>query len=110
MEGNMTVDNQQHRIISLKRRLTRSVKFGEGLLGELQAGGSFDVERQEIGQGEWQIVETHVDIAGRALLFRSISKQENDKKSEFKDLPSELSLNDAEKMVLQQGGSQEASR
>lgn len=108
MEGDVVVDDLQHRIESLKGRLTHNVKFGEGLLGNLEAGGSFDVERHEIGKGEWQIVETHVHITGHALLFKSISEQEDDLKSNFKQLPSGLSPDDAEKMVLNQGGPQTA--
>jgi hypothetical protein len=104
MEGDMTVDDLQHRVVSIKGRLTHIVKFGGGLLGNLQAGGSFEVERHEISKGEWQIVETHVHISGRALLFKSISEQEDDLKSKFKQLPSGLSPDDAEKMVLQQSG------
>lgn len=106
MEGDMTVDDLQHRIVSLKGRLTHNVKFGGGLLGNLQAGGSFNVERHEIRKGEWQITETHVHITGRALLFKSISEQEDDVKSMFKELPSGLSPEDAEKMVLAQSGDQ----
>jgi hypothetical protein len=108
MEGDMMVDDLQHRIESLKGRLTHNVKFGEGLLGNLEAGGSFDVERHDIGKGEWQIVETHVHITGRALLFKTISEQEDDLRSNFKQLPSGLSPDDAEKMVLNQGGPQSA--
>jgi hypothetical protein len=106
MEGDMAVDDAQHRIASLSGRLTHNVKFGEGLLGNLQAGGSFNIERQEIGKGEWQIVETHVHIAGRALLFKNISEEEDDVKSKFKQMPSGLSPQDAEKMVLEQSGDQ----
>ena len=48
MEGDMTIDRDQHRIVSLKGRLIRDVKIGYGLLGELKAGGTFDVERREL--------------------------------------------------------------
>jgi hypothetical protein len=103
MQGDMTVNDAQHRIVSLKGKLARAVKFGDGLLGGLRAGGTFDVERREIAQGEWQIVETHVHIGGRILVFKSIADQEDDVKSKFKELPAALSLDQAEKTLLQQG-------
>ena len=103
MEGEMKVNDQQHRIVSLSGHLTHSVKFGGGLLGNLHAGGSFDVERRQIAKGEWQIVETHVHIAGRMLLFKKIGDQEDDQESKFKELPAGLSLDQAEKMLFQQG-------
>ena len=103
MEGDMAVDDAQHRIVSLKGRLIRDVKFGGGLFAELKAGGTFDVERHEIGKQIWQITETHVHIQGHALLFKSISEQEDDEKSKFKPLPDTLSLQQAETSLLKTG-------
>ena len=100
MAGEMTVDNTQHRIVSLKGRLIHDVKFGYGLFGDLKAGGTFDVERRELGKGVWQITETHVHISGRALLFKSISEQEDDVMSRFSELPQNISFADAEKLLM----------
>jgi hypothetical protein len=100
MEGDMTVDDAQHRIVSLKGRLIRDVKFGGGLFATLKAGGTFDVERRETGKTIWQITETHVHIEGHALLFKSISEQEDDVKTRFKALPDNLSFQQAEKELL----------
>jgi hypothetical protein len=102
MAGEMEVDNSQHRIVSLKGRMIHSVKFWGGLLGALQSGGSFDVERREVGGGEWSITETHVHIEGHALIFKSISEQEDDVKSKFKELPEHESPAAAENMLLAQ--------
>ena len=100
MEGDMAVDNQQHRIASLKGRLIHDVKIAGGWLGSLYAGGTFDVERRQTGQGIWQITETHVHIQGHALIFKSISEQEDDVKTEFKELPGNTSLEQAEGQLL----------
>lgn len=102
MQGQMRVDNAQHRIVSLKGKLIRDVKFGGGILGDLKAGGTFNVERRELGKSLWQITETHVHITGRALLFKSISDQEDDQKSKFSQLPGDISFQDAEKRLLAQ--------
>jgi hypothetical protein len=101
MEGEMTVDDAQHRIVSLKGRLIHDVKFGGGFFGELKAGGTFDVERRETGNGEWQITQTHVHIDGHALLFKSIAEDEDEEKSNFEQLPENTSLAEAEKRLLQ---------
>ncbi len=103
MEGDMTVDDAQHRIVSLKGRLTRDVKFGGGLFAELKAGGSFDVERREVGKAVWQITETHVHIQGHALLFKSIAEQEDEVKTKFQQLPDDVSLEQAQKELLREG-------
>jgi hypothetical protein len=102
MEGKMTVDDRQHRIASLQGHMIHDVKFGWGLLGELRAGGTFDVERREVGNGVWQITETHVHVAGRALLFKDISDQEDDVKSQFKELLPNLPVASAENLLMAQ--------
>lgn len=102
MEGDMAVDQAQHRIVSLKGRLIHDVKFFFGLLGELKAGGTFDVERRETGDSTWQITETRVHIQGYALIFKNISEDEDDLKSHFKLLPTDISLEQAEALLLQQ--------
>jgi hypothetical protein len=101
VEGDLVVDSSQQRIVSLKGRLIHEVKFGGGLLGELKAGGTFDIERREVSPGEWQITETHVHLAGRMLLFKSVSEQEDDEKSNFKLLPSDLTLEQAKDELRQ---------
>jgi len=100
MEGDMAVDSSQHRIASLKGRLIRDVKIGGGLLGELKAGGTFDVERREIAKTIWQITETHVHIQGHALIFKNISVNEDDEKSKFNQLTQNISLKQAELELL----------
>lgn len=92
MEGEMQVDTQEHRIASLKGKMIQEVKIFGGLLGSLDAGGTFDVERRKTGEHVWQITETHVHIRGHALLFRTISEQEDDVKSDFKQLPGDITM------------------
>lgn len=103
MEGDMAVDTQQLRIASIKGRLIRDVLIGYGLLGRLNAGGTFNVERRETGNQIWQIAETHVHIQGHALLFKTISEQEDDVKTQFKQLTNDPSLQQAERELLAQG-------
>ena len=103
MEGDMTVDNKQHRIASLKGRLIRDVKFGGGLFGRLYSGGTFSVERRELADGIWQITETHIHIEGHALIFKSISEVEDQVKSKFRHLPDNISPDEAEKELFNAG-------
>lgn len=100
MEGDLMVETSQHRIASIKGHLIHDVTFGAGLLGRLKQGGSFDVERRETGHRVWQITATHVHVRGRALLFKSISEQEDDDKSKFESLPENITLPEAEQRLL----------
>jgi hypothetical protein len=96
------VDSEQHRIVSLKGRLIHDVKILGGILGNLDSGGTFDVERRQIGGSEWQITETHVHIQGHVLIFKSISEQEDDEKTRFKQLSGDISMQQAKNDLLAQ--------
>jgi hypothetical protein len=103
MAGTMIVSNGDYRIRTFRGRLTRDITFGWwGVLGRLNAGGNFDVERRQTGGGVWQITETHVHIQGHALLFKSISEQEDDVRSDFRRLPDDIDLQQAAKLVMSQ--------
>jgi hypothetical protein len=101
MEGDMAIDREQHRIASLKGRLIKDVLIGFGLLGQLKAGGTFDVERRELTPQVWEITETHVHIQGHALIFKTISENEDDVKSHFKQIDQETSLQQARQELMQ---------
>lgn len=105
MEGEMTVNNEQQRIQELKGRLIRDVDFGWGLLGKLNAGGTFEVQRRQIGKDLWDITETHVHIQGHALIFKSISENEDDVKTSWQREPDNVTLQQAANAVLKQSQS-----
>lgn len=99
MAGEMVIDRKAHRIRTIKGKLTNDVTIGWGLLGKLHKGGTFDVERREIGPGIWQIVETHVHIQGRALFFKSIGQQQDEISSDFTRVPQSTTLEEAARML-----------
>lgn len=100
MEGDMIVHPTQHRIVSLNGHLTDDVTFGFGLFGRLYKGGSFSVHREEIAPGIWQITKSTTHISGHALIFKSISEQEDETKSDFERLPNDITLDKAAEMLL----------
>ena len=104
MEGDLAIDREQHRIASLKGRLIHDVKIAYGLLGNLEAGGTFDVERRELRPHVWQITETHVHIRGHALIFRNISEQEDDVKMHFEQIADSTSTQQAQAELLHHNG------
>jgi hypothetical protein len=110
MEGDMTVEDAEHRIVSLKGTMISEVKFGWGIFGSIEPGGWFQVERRQIAKDLWQITETHVHIQGHALIFKSISEQEDDVKSNFEQLPENLTFSQAEQKLLAQPEEQVASK
>ncbi|WP_263367990.1 hypothetical protein [Edaphobacter bradus] len=110
MAGEIVVDKTQNRLQTIKGRLIHDVKFGFGLLGRMNEGGTFNVERRELAPGVWQITESHVHINGRALLFKSISEQEDEVKSEFRPTPPATTLQQAATMLKAEPTSLSAQR
>jgi hypothetical protein len=99
MAGEIVVNKAQNRIQTVKGKLIRDVKFGWGLLGKMDEGGTFDVERRELGPGVWEITESHVRITGHALLFKNIGEQDDEVKSGFRQTPPETTLETAANML-----------
>jgi hypothetical protein len=99
MEGTMVVHSRQKRIQQLRGRLTHDVDFGYGLLGKLNQGGTFEIERQQLKPGIWAITQTHIHIHGHALIFKSIGEEQDEVTSHYHPTPAGLSLEDAAKIL-----------
>jgi hypothetical protein len=99
MNGTMVVNTKQQRIKSLKGTLTQDVDFGGGLLGKLEKGGTFDVQRQQIGPKVWEITATHIHIHGHALIFKSISEEQDEETSHYRPTPPGMTLQKAAAML-----------
>lgn len=110
MAGDVIIDKQQHRIRKMTGHLTHEVNFGGGLLGKLKEGSSFSLEQEQVGPHLWQLTRFHVDLEGNALLFKSISLQEDDERSQFKLEPSTVTLVQAASGVVDLGPAQEHIR
>jgi hypothetical protein len=105
MQGEMVIDTKEHRLVEFSGHLMHPVKFGGGLLGDLAAGGSFDVRQQEVGPEHWEISLLKVNMNGKALFFKTISVHQDERHSDFKRVPDELTLAQAEDLVSKQQAS-----
>ncbi|MGA7522359.1 MAG: hypothetical protein WBW84_07740 [Acidobacteriaceae bacterium] len=99
MSGTMVVDEKAMRLRSLRGRLDQPVEFAWGLLGHLNAGGTFRIEREDVGDGSWQITQMHVHISGHALFFKTIGDQEDEVTSDYHHVPDDVDLNKAAQML-----------
>jgi hypothetical protein len=102
MTGDLVVDNQQHRICKIKGHLMHDVTFGGGLLGRLKERSSFALEQQQVGPSLWELTAIHVHLEGNALLFKSVSLQQDDKRSRFQPEAANTTLEQAASSVMSQ--------
>jgi hypothetical protein len=110
MAGEIAVNKQQNRIQTIKGKLIHDVTFGWGLFGRMNQGGTFNVERRELAPGIWQITESHVHIDGHVLLFKTISQQEDEVKTDFRPTPPHTSLSEAATILKAEPTSLDAQR
>jgi hypothetical protein len=99
MDGSLWVDEKQNRLAEVSGHLTNGVKFLGGLLGHLDKGGSFDVKQEPVAPGYWELTVLDVHMTGRALFFKTISEQQQFYRKEFKRVPDNLSLTQADEML-----------
>lgn len=83
MEGTLTLDLKQRRLVEINGRLNSEVKFAGGLLGHLDKGGTFLVKQQEVGPGCWEMTRMDVQMNGRALFFKTIGVRTNEIDTDF---------------------------
>jgi hypothetical protein len=102
MGGEIWVNAKQQRLASINGQLLNEVAFGGGLLGHLEKGGQFSLKRTEIAPGHWEITEMTVNMHGKALLFKSISVQQKEVRTDFQTVPDDLTLSDAAGVLLGQ--------
>lgn len=99
MSGSIIVAEHQMRLKLINGRLDQPVTFAWGLLGKIDAGGTFRVVREEVAPGEWQITQTHVHISGHALFFKNIGDQEDETSSDYHRVPDDTTLQKAAEML-----------
>jgi hypothetical protein len=99
MVGSLWLNLKQQRLARIQGRLNQEVKFAGGLLGHLDKGGTFDVKQTQIAPGIWDVSYMNVQMKGKALFFKTISVQEKDSRSDYRRVPSNLSLAQAVSLV-----------
>ncbi|MDE1177089.1 MAG: hypothetical protein PW789_10855 [Edaphobacter sp.] len=110
MAGEIVVTKPGHRMQSLKGHLLYDVKFGFGILGKMEKDGTFNIERRQIGPGVWTITESHIHFNGHVLFFKTISEQEDEVKTDLRQMPNGTTLEQAANTLRPEPTSLNASR
>lgn len=92
MEGSIWINLKEDRLAEIEGHLMREVKFAGGLLGYLAKGGEFHVKQSEVSPQHWEISLLHVNMHGKALFFKTISVRQDESRSNFRQVPDNLTL------------------
>lgn len=101
--GTLWINLQQKRMLHLKGQILDRVDFGYGLLGRIEKGGAFEIQREPVSQTHWKTDLVDVHVAGRVILFRSITKDQHEVRSGFKQVPTGITLQQAKGLLDQLG-------
>jgi hypothetical protein len=102
LAGTILIKEPDDRLCGVDARISHPVEFGFGLLGKLDENGHVHVVRIQTSGGNWQASLINVSLAGRILLFKSITQSHDEIRTDLKDIPSNLTLAQAAEMVKPQ--------
>jgi hypothetical protein len=100
LAGTILINSQQQRLAKLSGRLINPVEFGYGLLGHIDNGGTVEIGRVEVGPFQWKTALIDIRLSGRLVLFKTISKQEYEIRSDFHAVPDDLNLSQANQLTI----------
>jgi hypothetical protein len=100
LAGTVLVDAQQKRLAKLSGQIMNSVQFGWGIFGHIDRGGTIEVGRAQVGPSQWKTALLNIQLSGRLIFFKTISKQQYEVRSNFRAVPGDLSLSDANQLLV----------
>ena len=100
MEGHVSLREPEDRLCSLDGLIARPVAFGFGLLGKINQGGTFSLERQPVVANDWKTVRMTVHLDGKILLMKSLTRDQEAIRSEIREIEQHLSLAQAVALSL----------
>jgi hypothetical protein len=100
LAGTVLIDSQQKRLAKLSGQLINGVNFGFGILGHIDNGGTIEVGRVQVGPSQWKTALLNIQLSGRLIFFKTINKQQYEVRSNFRAVPGDLSLSDANELLV----------
>jgi hypothetical protein len=92
LAGEIWIQPQRKRLVKIDAHIMTEIDFGYGLLGRVEKGGTFQIEREQVAENRWKTSLLDVHISGRVVLFKAISKDQREVRSNFQPVSSDLSV------------------
>lgn len=92
LSGDLWIDARMKRMTRLEGRLEQNVDFGFGVLGRVNRGSWFRMDRTRVSPTEWKTNRLEVHISGRALFFKTIGRETSEVRTDFTSLPTDMNL------------------
>ncbi|AFL89959.1 hypothetical protein Terro_3748 [Terriglobus roseus DSM 18391] len=92
MAGTVSVMEPAERLCTLQATISHPVTFGFGLIGKVEQGGNFRLERAPVKGAEWKTRSMSVHMGGKILMLKSLTKQQETVRTEIRPLGDTLTL------------------
>jgi hypothetical protein len=83
LDGIVFIDLHEKRIARISGSLGTRVKFGYGLIGHVEQGGTTEITRVNLSPGVWKTSAERIDIEGRIVMFKTINKHQDESRTGF---------------------------
>jgi hypothetical protein len=101
LTGTLTVNLRWKRMIDMTGIVSQPVDFGYGLLGHVDPGGTFQIHRCQVSPTHWKTDLVAVHVQGKILMFKTVSKNEREARSDFRPVPVDMTLAQASQLLSQ---------
>ena len=101
MSGAVLIDAKAFRMRGLDARMPQDISLGFGLLATIKAGSNFSTRREPLEGTDWKTQTLHTDINGKAMFLKSIARQQESKRWDYKQIPNGTTVPQAVAIVEQ---------
>jgi hypothetical protein len=108
MAGRIEINQRLKRFVAMHGTVIDRIDFGYGLLGYVDKGGQFQIHREQVSPTRWKTDLVDVHVSGRVILFKSVSKDHHEERSDFQPVPTDISLTEAKRLLEDAASQNEA--
>ena len=100
LAGTILIDSEQKRLAKVSGLITNRVDFGYGFLGHIDSGGTIEIGRVQVGPSQWKTGLINIQLSGRLVFFKTISKQQYETRSDYRAVSGDLSLLEGRQLLV----------
>ncbi len=100
MDGDVLIDQKAIRLHGIEGHMPQDLSLTFGL-ASIKAGSNFATTRGHLEDADWKTQTLHTDIRGKALLLKTIARQQDAKHTAFHRIDDNLTVPEAVRMLEQ---------
>jgi hypothetical protein len=101
LAGTVSLKQPENRLCTLDAKILHPVDFGFGILGHIDQGGHFRLERRQIDPKNWKSDRISVHVTGRILMLKSLAQDQDAVRTDIRIVPQNLTLAQAAQISRQ---------